>query len=417
MNVSLVAWLGQQEVEHRYVVYEVDRDWSPWSRRAVRQADRVILVGRAGSDPEPRALEVEARAAAPNTRVELLLVHPDETERPRGTAAWIECRRLEAHHHLRLGHAGDLARVARCLAGRAVGLVLGGGGARGFAHIGVIQALEEAGLPVDLIGGTSMGAVVATAVALGWPRAEMERLASLFVSRRRLLDPTLPLTSFMASGKVTRLYQRLFGDTRVEDLWQPLFIVSSNLSRAEPLVHRSGPVWECLRASTAIPGTFSPMLLGGDVIVDGGVVNNLPIDVMREIVETGTVVGVNVVPPRSRVRTGKSRYRFGPTLSGFRLLWERISPFGPKLKAPSLLGILTRSIEINSAWRARGHEFRRHADLLIEPAMARFHTLDFDAWETIVAAGYESGREQLGAWLAERRAWSAGPPTEVTVVR
>jgi predicted acylesterase/phospholipase RssA/CRP-like cAMP-binding protein len=408
MDVSLVAWLSQRESEHRYVVYEADRGWSAWSRRCVRQADRIVLVGRAGSDPEPGPLEIEVRAAAPRTRAELVLVHPDDTERPRGTAAWLERRSVEAHHHLRLGNPGDVARVGRCLAGRAIGLVFGGGGARGFAHIGVIRAIEESGLPVDAIGATSMGAIVGSALALEWPRAEMERLASLFVSRRRLLDPTLPLTSFMASGKVTRLYQRLWGDTRIEDLWRPLFIVSSNLSKAEPVIHRGGLLWECARATTAIPGTFSPMLLDGDVLVDGGVLNNLPIDVMRDVVETGTVVGVNVVPSQSRVRTGKSRYRFGPTLSGFRLLWNRVMPLGRKLRAPSLLGILTRSTEINSAWRARAEEFRRHADLLIEPALGRFRTLDFDAWEKIVGAGYESGGEQLRSWLAEQEA--AGQP-------
>jgi NTE family protein/lysophospholipid hydrolase len=399
------------------VVYETDRDWSAWSRRCVRQADRIVLVGRAGSDPEPGPLEIEARGAAPRARAELVLVHPDDTERPRGTAAWLERRTVETHHHLRLGNPGDVARVGRCLAGRAVGLVFGGGGARGFAHIGVIRAIEESGLPVDVIGATSMGAIVGSALALEWPRVEMERLASLFVSRRRLLDPTLPLTSFMSSGKVTRLYQRLWGDTRIEDLWRPLFIVSSNLSKAEPVIHRRGLLWECARATTAIPGTFSPMLLDGDVIVDGGVLNNFPIDVMREVVETGTVVGVNVVPSQGRVRIGKSRYRFGPTLSGFRLLWDRVMPRKRKLRAPSLLGILTRSTEINSSWRVRGEEFRRNADLLIEPALGRFRTLDFDAWEKIVAAGYESGGEQLRSWLAEREGAGSPAPKGVATAR
>jgi predicted acylesterase/phospholipase RssA len=212
----------------------------------------------------------------------------------------------------------------------------------------------------------------------------------------------------MASGKVTRLYQEVYEDHRIEDSWRSFFVVSSNLSKTEPVVHRRGFVWECLRATTAIPGTFSPMLLDDDVIVDGGVLNNFPIDVMRDAVETGTVIGVNVVPSQSRARTGKSRYRFGPSLSGFRLLWNRMSPFGRKLRAPSLLGILTRSTEINSAWRARSEDFRRHANLLIEPALGRFRVLDFDAWEKIVSEGHESGGEQLRTWLAEREA--AGQP-------
>jgi predicted acylesterase/phospholipase RssA len=280
--------------------------------------------------------------------------------------------------------------------------------------MGLIQAIEEMGLAVDVVGASSMGAIMGAALALDWPREERERLAGLFVSRRRLLDPTLPLTSFMASGKVTRLYKTLWGDARLEDLWRPFFIVSSNLSRAEPLVHRTGPLWECVRATTAIPGTFSPLLVEDDIVVDGGVLNNLPIDVMRDTVETGTVIGVNVVPSQSRARKGKGRYRFGPTLSGFRVLWSRISPFGRTVKAPSLLGILTRSTEINSAWRARSEDFRRHADLLVEPALGRFRVLDFDAWEKIRGEGYESGGAQLRDWVAERTAQGHPVPKRAT---
>jgi predicted acylesterase/phospholipase RssA len=297
--------------------------------------------------------------------------------------------------------------LARRLAGCAVGLVLGGGGARGFAHIGVLRAIEEAGVPVDVIGAASMGAVVGAAYALDRTGPEMEALAATFASRRRLLDPTLPLTSFLASGKVTRVLRELYGEARIEDLWRPFFAISSNLSKSEPMVHRGGLLWEAVRASSAIPGTFAPMLVDGDLVVDGGVLNNLPIDVMRETVETGVVIGSNVVPARVGGREGRRPYRFGPSVSGFRVLLSRL-PFGPSLRAPGLLSILTRSTEIGSAWRARSASFRRHADLLVEPAMGRFRILDFDAWREILAAGEESGREQVRAWLAARE--KAGLP-------
>jgi len=375
---------------------------------ALRAAGRPDRPRRAGRDPSgPRPVEGALRAEAPRARVELALLHEDDVARPSGTAPWLECRTLHAHHHVRLGHDGDVARLARRVAGCAVGLVLGGGGARGFAHIGVVRAIEEEGIPIDLIGATSMGAVIGAGLAVGMANEEMERLASVFGSRRRLLDPTLPLTSFLASGKVTRVLKDLYGEARIEDLWRPFFAVSSNLSRSEPLVHRRGPLWEAVRASSAIPGTFSPMLVEGDLVVDGGVLNNLPIDVMREWAETGTVIGSNVVPTRVGSRNGKSRYHFGPSVSGLRVLLSRL-PFGPRLRAPSLLSILTRSTEIGSAWRARSETFRRYADLLVEPAMGRFRILDFDAWKPILEAGHESGREQVGAWLAARE--KAGLP-------
>jgi NTE family protein/lysophospholipid hydrolase len=399
-DLALVAWMSEQEARHRFVLYEADRDASGWTSRCVRQADRVVLVARASAPPAAGPVEAAVRRAAPRARVELLLLHEDE--RPRGTAAWLEGRSLDAHHHARLGSDADFARLARRLAGCAVGLVLGGGGARGIAHVGVIRAIEEAGVPVDVIGAASMGAVVGAAYALDRTGPEMEALAATFASRRRLLDPTLPLTSFLASGKVTRVLRELYGDARIEDLWRPFFAVSSNLSKSEPLVHRAGLVWAAVRASSAIPGTFAPMLVDGDLVVDGGVLNNLPIDVMRETVETGTVIGSNVVPARVGARPGRRPYRFGPSVSGFRVLLSRL-PFGPSgMRAPGLLSILTRSTEIGSAWRARSASFRRHADLLVEPAMGRFRILDFDAWREILAAGEESAREQVGAWLAAR---------------
>jgi lysophospholipid hydrolase len=412
-DVALVAWIGEQEARHRFVLYEADPDASGWTRRCARQADRVVLVARASASPAAGAVESAIRAEAPRARVELLLLQEDDAERPGGTGAWLEGRALHAHHHVRLGHPGDVARLARRLAGCAVGLVLGGGGARGFAHIGVIRAIEEAGLPIDFIGATSMGAVIGAAQALDRSGAEMEALAATFASRRRLLDPTLPLTSFLASGKVTRVLRELYGEARIEDLWRPFFVISSNLSKGEPLVHRAGLVWEAVRASSAIPGTFAPMLVGGDLVVDGGVLNNLPIDVMRETVETGTVIGSNVVPSRVGGRSRPSRYRFGPSVSGFRVLLSRL-PFGPRLRAPGLLSILTRSTEIGSAWRARSESFRRHADLLVEPAMGRFRILDFDAWKAILAAGEESGREQVSAWLSARE--KAGLPRPGSVL-
>lgn len=405
-DLALVAWMSDQESRHRFVVYEADRDASPWTGRCARQADRVVLVARAAAPPAPGPVEAAVRREAPRARVELLLLHEDE--RPRGTVAWLEGRALDAHHHVRLGSEADFARLARRLAGCAVGLVLGGGGARGIAHIGVVRAIEEAGVPVDVIGGASMGAVVGAAYALDRTGPEMEALAAAFASRRRLLDPTLPLTSFLASGKVTRVLRELHGEARIEDLRRPFFAVSSNLSRSEPLVHRTGLLWEAVRASSAIPGTFAPMLVDGDLVVDGGVLNNLPIDVMREAVETGIVIGSNVVPARVGPREGKSRYRFGPSVSGFRVLLSRL-PFGPSgLRAPGLLSVLTRSTEIGSAWRVRTESFRRHADLLVEPAMGRFRILDFDAWREILAAGEESAREQVRAWLAARE--EAGLP-------
>ena len=394
---AVVAWLSAQEREHRHVVLQADAAWTPWTRRCLRQADRVLVVARAHDDPAPGEIEVAMRAAANTPRVELVLVHDDATARPAGTAAWLAPRNVATHHHVRLGVDGDVARLARRVGGRATGLVLGGGGARGFAHIGMLRALAEDRIDIDLVGGTSIGALIAAAHAHGLSVDDMMEIARSFASRRKLLDRTLPLTSLMSARKVTAFYRHLFGDALVEDLWTPLFAVSSSLSRARAVVHRAGPIWHTVRASTAIPAIFPPLLdHDGDVLVDGNVMNNMPLDVMREWCEGGTVIGVNPMPTDDKMK----RYNFGPSLTGWEALKGR---FGwSATRAPSILGSVMRATEINSANRMRLASFRGLADLLVEPALGSYPILAFDQFEPIIDIGYRGAREALDAWRAAR---------------
>jgi predicted acylesterase/phospholipase RssA/CRP-like cAMP-binding protein len=395
---AVVAWLSACERAHRHVVLEADDAWTPWTQRCLRQADRVLVVARAGDDPAPGLVERAMREAGVRARVELVLVHDDACARPTATARWLAGRDVATHHHLRLGHAGDLARLARRVSGRAVGLVLGGGGARGFAHIGMLRALAEDGVEIDAIGGTSIGALIAGAHAHGLGVDAMIAIARDFASPKKLLDRTLPLASLMAARKVTALYQHLFGDTHVEDLWTPLFAVSSSLSRARAVVHRTGPLWRGVRASTAIPAIFPPMLADdGDVLVDGNVMNNMPLDVMRDFCGGGTVIGVNPMPTTDK----EKRYSFGPSLTGWEALKGRLRWFGSTTHAPSILGSVMRATEINSANRMRQPSFRALADLLVEPGLASYPILAFDRFEEIIEIGYRSAREALDGWQPE----------------
>ena len=395
-DVALKGWLSEQEAVYRYIVYQADHTWSPWTQRCLGQADRALFVASAADNPAPGPIEAEWRRSGGQARAELVLIHPDGCPRPAGTAAWLTPRHVHTHHHARLGAPGDFRRLARRLTGRALGLVLSGGGARGHAHIGAIRALEEAGIAVDMIGGTSMGALIGAGYATGRDYRQMVDLAAAFSARRRIFDFTLPLTSFIAGRKISSLYRELFEDVQIEDLWRPFFAISSNLTRAEPVLHQRGPVWLSVRSSTAIPGVFAPVLLGGDVLVDGGVMNNFPIDIMRQDYEAGTVLGVNVSPPTEKLK----HYRFGESVSGWQVLWSRISPLGGRLRAPSLLASLMRATEINGAYKVRAPAFQRLADLIVQPPVARFHPLAFEAYQEIIEAGYSSTRADLEAWLS-----------------
>ncbi len=206
--------------------------------------------------------------------------------------------------------------------------------------------------------------MIAAAHAVGFSVDDQVELARTFASPKKLLDRTLPLVALMVGRKVTDLYQRLYGDALAEDLWLPFFAISSDLTRAAAVVHRTGPLWEVVRASTAMPAVFPPLLGNGSaVLVDGGVMNNMPLDVMRELCEGGTVIGVNPMPAHDKARD----YSFGSSVSGFDALLGRLRLFGVRTRAPSILGSVMRATEINSAHRMRLPAYRALADVLIEP--------------------------------------------------
>ncbi len=150
-----------------------------------------------------------------------------------------------------------------------------------------------------------------------------------------------------------------------------------------------------MRASTAIPAIFPPLLADdGEVLVDGNVMNNMPLDVMREWCEGGTVIGLNPMPTNDKM----TPYHFGASLTGWEALKGRMGLFGSRTRAPSIIGSVMRATEINSANRMRLASFRGLADLLIEPPLDTFPILAFDRYEPIIEIGYESAREAIAAW-------------------
>jgi len=392
--VPLVEWLAARELEHRYVVYQADDGLTPWTERCVRQADHIVIVADAAAGPGLG--EVESLVVAPHgarTARTLALVHRAADATPSGTAAWLTGRRVERHVHVTLEREGDFDRLARLVAGSAVGLALGGGFARGLAHLGVLRAMAELGMPVDLIGGSSMGAMVGAMWALGWDAAQIaERTMQSF--RDSFDDMTLPFLSFKGGGNHSRVVRGLFGDTRIEDLWMPYFCVSSNLNRAEIKVHSAGPLADAVLASTRAPGIFPPVVMEGELHVDGGLINNVPVDVMRTFGNDGVVIGVDVSPPHEL----HDVVNYGDSISGWQAAWRRFNPNRAKrVYHPSILLVLMRVIEFG------GISYRRQkaeaADVYISPDLIRFKRNDFHAAAAIADAGYEAARPALAAWL------------------
>ena len=238
-----------------------------------------------------------------------------------------------------------------------------------------------------------MGAILSATFAMGLNYEDTLKLARQLASPLKLFDPTVPVVSFFASGKVTQVLERIYGDTQIEDLWMPCFCVSSNLTHAVAMVHRRGPLWQAVRASMAIPGVFSPILAEGDLLVDGCVLNNLPIDVMQRLNHNGPIIAVNVFPDVDLLRD----YHFGPSVSGWQALAAKLNPLRRRDRsAPLIFESLLRVLALNDVHQAKTK--RGFADVYIRPPVEQFNILDFGAYQQIADIGYRSAMEALGDW-------------------
>lgn len=400
LSAVINAWLDERESEHQYTVYEsapvLDQSgkWTPWAQRCVEDADLILLVGEADGNSLPSVIEQTLPSTRTCARMELVLLHPSDCQRPTGTAEWLAQRNssafpVRAHHHVRMENQPDFRRLARRVIGKPIGLVFAGGSARGWAHLGVLRAMEEINYEFDWVAGASMGSIVAAGCALGWSSTRLSDLAARFSKSKKLLDYTFPYAAFTSTRHITTLLKELYaGD--IEDTWKPFFCISANLTQIKEIMHTSGSLWKAVRASMAFPGIFAPVMdENGDVLLDGGAANNLPIDRMREMCPTGTVIGVDLI-------TGSSvsgKYNFGDSLSGWQALAGGISPFPAKVKAPHLFSIMAGLVE--GVCHYRLNEVWRSADLLIKVPVQQYGLLDFDKYTEIIEAGYCAAQEQL----------------------
>ena len=398
---DLDDWLSQQENRQRFLLLEADAESTEWTRRCLRQADLILIVGNSADDPLPSAAELDLTHEADalrSVRQVLVLLHEIPTKKIKGTAAWLDARKVGAHHHVRIGVPHDLDRLARILAGTAIGLVLGGGGARGFAHAGVYRALSELGISIDWVGGSSIGAVFGAGIAMGWEPQMVEEEARLsFVKERPFGDFTLPLVALLRGKRIDRMVQRRFsGD--IEDMLIPYFCVSSDLSAARLTIHERGELWRAIRASVSLPGVLPPAVEAKHLAIDGGILNNLPVDIMRER-SVGKVIAVDLF-------VGKEYELDYEEMPGpLRIFLSRL-PFTRNLQVPGIVTLMMKATVIASAVHSRS--VGAEASLLLNPPVGRFGLLATGDFEEIVEVGYQHARERLKDWLSQPQ---SAPPS------
>ncbi len=377
-------WLAQRESEVRFVLYLDDGD-AGWRQLCQRQADALLFMVDAEQSPAawPDKAVVDPRGARQRPR-HLILLQPQPRFIYGAARAWRtvlgdgELR----HHHVRNGN--DFARLARLLSGNGAGLVLSGGGARGFAQIGVIRALREAGIVIDAVIGTSIGAIIGAGVAYEWDDQKMrEAYKRALVDGKPLSDWTLPLVALTRGGRTTMLLREAFGEIDIEDLPIDFACLSADLTSGCAALHRNGLLWRWLRASSAVPGILPPLLHEGHVYVDGAVINNLPTDVLSDE-GLRRIIAVDIsADDMLTAHVDESASPSWPTL------WTQRRDG----KRPNAFAILVRAGMLNSeAGSARRREL---ASLLLRPDLEAIGLLDWHEFERAIAAGYGYTRKVL----------------------
>jgi NTE family protein len=350
-----------------------------WTELCVREADLVFAVTT--GVPDARWL---AQASALHG-CELLVLGP-----PVGKAV---VDRLQPREVQVVGEESQkvpaLEMSARRLAGRALGIVLSGGGARALAHLGVLEVLRDAGLRFDRVAGVSLGSLVAAATAAGFtPQGMYEAFVHGFVDGNPSNDFVPPAYSLIRGAKTRKLLQAAFGERRIEELPMRFFCVSCDLVARDSVVHRTGRLADAIYASLAIPGVFPPVAVDGRLLVDGGVLDNLPVATMARTGE-GPVIAVDV--------TGRTDH-FGGVQRGVvarlgRPVRQALT--GSDAEIPRLGETIVRTLTVGSIDTIAAA--RLHADLFIGPRVEGIGLMDWKALPRVVELGRQAAREALEA--------------------
>ncbi|XP_026177626.1 patatin-like phospholipase domain-containing protein 7 isoform X1 [Mastacembelus armatus] len=420
----LSSWLGQQEDIHRIVLYQSDSGLTPWTQRCIRQADCIIIVGLGEQEPTVGELERMLEGSAVRAQKQLVLLHREDGPPPKGTAEWLNMRSwISSHHHLSCPRRvfsrrslpklrelyqrvfekcsdrhSDFSRLARILTGNSIALVLGGGGARGCSQVGILRALNEAGIPIDIVGGTSIGSL------MGALYAEEKNISRMRVRARewamdmtsyfkKLLDLTYPVTSMFSGAAFNSSISSVFRGKQIEDLWLPYFNITTDITASSMRVHTDGSLWRYVRASMCLSGYLPPLCdpKDGHLLMDGGYINNLPADVARSM-GAKVVIAIDV---GSQDETNLTNY--GDTLNGWWLLWTRFNPLAEKVKVLNMAEIQTRLAYVCCV---RQLELVKNSEYCeyIRPPIDRYGTLEFGKFDEIADVGYQHGKTLFDVW-------------------
>ncbi|KAI0316483.1 hypothetical protein OF83DRAFT_1126430 [Amylostereum chailletii] len=448
-KLKTAAWLADQEQRYNIVLYVADSAVSSsWTQTCIRQADSVMVVGM-GDDPSIGEYERLLLSLKTTARKELVLLHPDRSVIPGPTREWLKNRPwVHQHIHVELPglklpvskptsppqdpaavtalknlkdivqseiqkyrgggsdarpqrqpHTNDFSRLARRICGKTIGLVLGGGGARGVAHLGLLRAMEEYGIPIDHIGGTSIGAFIGGLYAKEGDLISSAGRAKQFSGRmgniwRMLSDVTYPIVAYTTGHEFNRSLYKAFYDLHIEDMWLPYFCNTANITTSNMDIHETGYAWRYIRGSMTLVGLLPPLCDQGNMHVDGGYMDNLPVSAMFDMgasaVFASDVGSLDDNSPR----------HFGDSVSGWWLLINRWNPFSSAKSVPAITEIQSRLAYVSSVRTLEEAKVARGC-LYMSMPVQEFGTLQFSKFEEIQEKGYHEALKLLEKWDEE----------------
>ena len=426
---EIIAWLDSLERRHDAVVLVCSAEVDSWTRRAVRQSDHVLLVADAKSAPARRPIEEALLGDGGGTASivgdagsregigfvgvrHLVLLQPTGITEATGTGAWLAERPLHTHHHMREGGRGDLARLARRVTGRAVALALSGASSRAPAHFGAVRAMADHGLPIDIVSGSSSGAGVAALVVTGMPTVEgLARaidVVSKGVPRFRELQP--PITALTSGLEADRVLQGVYGDRQLEDQLIPAILTAVDIRRHRLVQLTKGPLWKLVRASGSLPLLWPPVWHEGDLLVDGGIISYLPVEVFGDQADAGLVIASNLDETAGQGAPAfEGSLQYGTHISGWGELARRLRR-SSAARPPGLVEILFHTMAIPSFQQLEGLAALAARDnvCVLTPPLGSFGL--FEVTEKIgrglESAAWAYAREKLGevaaAWRGRR---------------
>jgi NTE family protein len=289
--------------------------------------------------------------------------------------------------------------MLRGILGKSIGLALGGGGAKGFAHLGVLRCIEESRIPIDIIAGTSAGSIFGALIAMGYDAERSRTQAKKFwVDRDLLNEYTIPILSLVAGRKYTDAIREFFSEIKIEDLWIPFYAVSTDLSNSESHTHASGYLWKAIRASTSLPGIVPPFIEDGVVYVDGGVMDNVPGLLLKEK-GAGPVISVDVFGDIYPDQDKELTHYFDKSNPGvldhpivqLSNLINFKNIFQPKF--PPIGDIIIRSILVSSRDRIRQTE--KISELFLQIPTNNFGVLEWFSYEKLIELGYICSKARI----------------------